>query len=392
MDATTQSNEMAQAIAAVGRSYHYEGQIRQAIDHFERALEIAEPEDDAATLTLIYTFLSGAHQHLLEFGPSMEWARKLIELGQRKGHPEAMRLGYEYRAENSFAMGRWADALEFAAEDQRIGEELGFLGGSGWAHFCLATSYYGLGLLPAAQEAARKSLEAAELTGDLRLAVLAGARLAIIEGDRGQVEEAREQARQSADRGEEIRHTFLLCAGREALAHNQLLRREPEAALVYLGPCTSLPPPVEYHLTALIVGPRHAEAALLARQPKLATEVINRTLHLAVKADSAYYIARLQNLRAQALAMQGDWAQAEQEYEQAIRQLDAQDSRLELGRALLSFGRAQADHHQQEDARASLKRALQVLEECDAQYWVGQASETLRGLDDGVPASPGSIP
>jgi hypothetical protein len=75
-----------------------------------------------------------------------------------------VRLGYEYLAEDSFKMGRWTDALQFAAQDRQLGDKLGLLGGGGWADFVDAHAYYGLGRLHEAEEAARISLETAALS------------------------------------------------------------------------------------------------------------------------------------------------------------------------------------------------------------------------------------
>jgi ATP/maltotriose-dependent transcriptional regulator MalT len=140
-------------------------------------------------------------------------------------------------------------------------------------------------------------------------------------------------------------------------------------------------------LTALIVRARHAEAAVLAGRPEVAAGAISKTEALATRAGSGYYLAKAQHLRAQLLAMQGAWSQAEDEYRQVILNLQAQGSRLELGRALLSLGIAQAHHGQQATARASLQQGRQILEECGAHYWVGRAQKALDELDASLPSA-----
>jgi tetratricopeptide (TPR) repeat protein len=139
-----------------------------------------------------------------------------------------------------------------------------------------------------------------------------------------------------------------------------------------------------------LVGPRLAQAALLAGQPGFATEVISKIQVLAREATSSYLGAKLQYLRAEALTQQSVWAQAQQDYAQAIRQLEAQDSRLELGHALLSLGRAQADHGDQARARVSLQRAQQIFEECGAVRWKDRAGQAISALDKAPPSEAGT--
>ena len=70
LDPATQTNELALSTAFMGRYYHYRTEHRKAIEFLERARQLAEPLDDAATLGAIYSFLAGAHQHLLAYAES----------------------------------------------------------------------------------------------------------------------------------------------------------------------------------------------------------------------------------------------------------------------------------------------------------------------------------
>ncbi|MDQ2964146.1 MAG: AAA family ATPase [Pseudomonadota bacterium] len=78
LDPTTQTNALALATALLGRYYHYRTEHTKAIEFLERARKLAEPLDDAATLANVYTFLAGAHQHLLLYDDSDRWARASI--------------------------------------------------------------------------------------------------------------------------------------------------------------------------------------------------------------------------------------------------------------------------------------------------------------------------
>lgn len=89
----------------------------------------------------------------------MPWARHAIAFGERKNDPRAIMLGYEYLAENSVSMGKWQEALEFAAQERQVGEKIGLLHLLAWAERNFADTYYDLGDLLAAETAGQKSLE-----------------------------------------------------------------------------------------------------------------------------------------------------------------------------------------------------------------------------------------
>src|SRR5207237_4697066 len=65
LDPHTQTTALALATASMGRYYHYRTEHRKAIEFLERARQLAEPLGHAPTLCVVYSFLAGAHQHLL---------------------------------------------------------------------------------------------------------------------------------------------------------------------------------------------------------------------------------------------------------------------------------------------------------------------------------------
>jgi tetratricopeptide (TPR) repeat protein len=101
LDPKTQTNALALATALVGRYYHYRTEHRKAIEFLERARQLAEPLGDAETMSNIYMYLAGAHQHLLQYDDSNRWARAAIELGEREKFPFAVATGNEFLAENA---------------------------------------------------------------------------------------------------------------------------------------------------------------------------------------------------------------------------------------------------------------------------------------------------
>ena len=148
----TQTNALALATALVGRYYHYRTEHKKAIEYLERARQLAEPLDDPATLDTIYSFLAGAHQHLLRYDESDVWARAAIALGERTKAPAAIASGNEFLAENSAARGRWDDALAYAARDAEEGRKSGSLSQVAWSEFSRVQALHGKGELAAALE------------------------------------------------------------------------------------------------------------------------------------------------------------------------------------------------------------------------------------------------
>ena len=140
----TQTNALALATALVGRYYHYRTEHRKAIEFLERARLLAEPLDDPLTLSTIYMYLAGAHQHLLLYDDSDRWARTAIALGERKQSPVAIASGNEFLAENAAGRGLWDETLAYAAKDREHGTRIGSRAREAWSEFCRAQSQHGL--------------------------------------------------------------------------------------------------------------------------------------------------------------------------------------------------------------------------------------------------------
>ena len=123
LDPRTQTNALALAMALMGRYYHYRTEHNKAIEFLERARQLAEPLDDPATLSNIYTFLAGAHQHLLHYDESDRWARVSIAMGERKKFPVGDRVGLRVPGGECRGPRAWDDALAFAAQDRDEGQQ-----------------------------------------------------------------------------------------------------------------------------------------------------------------------------------------------------------------------------------------------------------------------------
>jgi tetratricopeptide (TPR) repeat protein len=162
LDPGRPTNELAIATASMGRYHHYRTEHRKAIDFFQRARELAEPLDDAATLGQVYSFLAGGHQHLLLYEDSDRWARVSMAMGERKKYPGAIALGYEFLSENDTARGQWDRALAHAARNRDEGGKAGSLTRVAWSGFPTAQSLHGKGELAAGRRAVDEALELSE--------------------------------------------------------------------------------------------------------------------------------------------------------------------------------------------------------------------------------------
>ncbi len=380
LDPATQGNELARTISDIGRLYHHRGQHRQALTYLERARQIAEPLDDPLTLAGIYSHLAGSHQHLANLEESMEWARQTIALGERKDYLLAVASGYEYLAEDASTIGDWQDALGFAEQDRRIGEKTGTSHRAAWAEYCDTMTYYGLGNLPAAEGAGQKALAMAEAMGDSRLAALAAAGLSLVQIDLGQVEAAEQNARDALTRAFDLNLTYMICRGLDALAHWYMQQGDWENAFEQLNQSAQIVAKTDNRMIPLLDGPRYALACLRTGRLEQAAETVERTLALAREAPSPQIEAETCRVHAQILAAQGSWDEAARCFEEAITRLEQLGSRLELGRALYHRGEMQANRRQVEAARASLTRALEILQNCSAEIDAERARAALDSL------------
>jgi tetratricopeptide (TPR) repeat protein len=140
-------------------------------------------------LTTIYAFLAGAYQHLTDFSASMDWTRRLIDMGERLNAPFAVAIGYEYLSEDMCVLN-WKEAIRFAEQDRVIGAKIGALNRVAWGGCSQAMAYYGLGELDKAIEVVQSALELAGSMGDIRLEIRARSLLALALTDKGEDEAA----------------------------------------------------------------------------------------------------------------------------------------------------------------------------------------------------------
>jgi DNA-binding CsgD family transcriptional regulator/tetratricopeptide (TPR) repeat protein len=378
--AASQPHEQAVALAALGRYYHLHAEHDRAIEFLERAWKLAEPLDDTLALGDIYSYLAGSYQSLLRFEESMAWALAGIALGERKNYPMAMALGYEYLGENAINLGRWHEALEYAASDREIGERIGSHTRRGWAEWIRSMALYNLGELPAAVEAAQAGYQHAVEAGDRRLMLWTQGTLAIVYTLQGAEESAREAAGQARALDRELDQVMMHGWSCVAQAGVHRLRGEPAQAAALLDECMGRLAGTRNRLAPLFLGPVHAEVACELGHLEEAERLIADFLALAAGAEAVHRQALARRIQGQIWTAQGRWAEASQALDDAVATLEKLDSRLELALALAQRGatclaqtaapgaghppadgaRGQVDLDR---ARADLERALALSQE-----------------------------
>ena len=376
-DPQTQATVRANAIAGIGRYHHYSGQLNHAIEHLEQAYAIAETSQDPLLLTNIYSFLAGAYQHLAEYERSIEWSRRLMELGEQLKSPLAVAIGNEFLAEDFFGLGRWQEAIRHAVQDRDIGVKIGALDRVAWGELSIAYANYGLGDLSKAAPAAQSSLELAEQNDEIRLAILAGSIVSLIQMDMGQVEAALEAARLSHQRGVELGQVFMFAAGNHALAYYHGMQGNWEEARQLMEAVEAIRSSTENRVVPILYYGVYALSALEMGDLEAAERIVQNNLTLTRQTGTTHYEAETACLLALIRAAQGMQEEAARLFEQAIAILESLGSRLELGKTLFYQARAQSAWGEAQPARRSLQRAQELFEACHAGFWVDKARERL---------------
>jgi predicted ATPase/DNA-binding CsgD family transcriptional regulator len=381
LNPTTQTNELAVANAMLGRLHHYRGQYTQAIEFLERARQLAEPLDDAPTLGDIYAYLAGAYVQLARFDKSMDWARRGVMLGERKNYPLAAALGYEFLGMASFCLGNWPDTLVLAARARELGQRIGSPDHVAWAEFCHGVALYGKGDLLAAVAAARTAVEMAEEIGDGRLAVLARARLVLVEADAGAEEAARTDAELALARADELGQTYMQSEGRWGIAYLYLRREAYERAASFYEQYIEFLAGMDNRCMPLLLGADHAEAYCGAGRLDEAAQIVAEHLTIAREAQSRHYEAVARRVQGQIFTAQGLSDEAGQAFDEAIATFTELGSRLELGRAFYHCGRLRHILGHAEAAHVDWTRARALFQETGAKPMLWRTYVALGQLD-----------
>jgi len=334
LDPGTQTNELALSLAFMGRYYHYRTEQRKAIEFLERARQLAEPLDDAATLAAIYSFLAGANQHMLTYPESNRWARKSIEFGERKNFPHSIANGYEFLAENCAGRGLWKDALAYAERDREFAAKSGSLARTAWAGFATVQALHGTGELVAARQVAEATLEMCGQIGETRLATWLDPMLTIVTADLGDDDAARMHAERGWARAQGLDQLVLTTWALHAAGRAAMQRGDVVDAMRWYEQYVPLVRETENALSRNLMLGCAAEAFLHAGRVDEAARMVHQAIEIGEFAASPHYLGIACRVHGQILAAQERSTEALHAFSRAVALFEETGSRLELGRVL----------------------------------------------------------
>jgi tetratricopeptide (TPR) repeat protein len=370
LDPQTQTAALALATASMGRYCHYRTEHHKAIEFLERARQLAEPLGHAPTLCAVYTYLAGAHQHLLLYDDADRWARVTIALGERTQFPFAIAVGNEFLSEDAGARGHFDDGIAYARNDEHYGQRAGSLVRAAWSRFCASHSLHGRGDLADALAAGLSGLSLCEQIGESRLATWLEPCTALIYADQGNDEAARAMAERGWASARQLDQLLLSAWSMHAVGYAALLRGEHAEALDWYRRYLALVKGSENGVARLLILQHAVEALLAAGQEDEAAAILEEAIAVATFAKAPIRLALAQRVQATLLASQGRVEEALRVCETALGGFVQCGAKLERGRGLLRRGTlllARNATGDREAARADLTQARDLLTEAGAQ-------------------------
>jgi len=377
LDPSTQTNALALATALVGRYYHYRTEHTKAIEFLERARKLAEPLDDPATLSNVYSFLAGAHQHLMQYETSNRWARTCIALGERKGFPSATASGNEFLAENAAGRGLWREALGFTALDAQEGRRSGSLARVAWAEFCRVQALHGLGDLVGARDCVVAALALCAQIGEDRLATWLEPLAAQIAADLGDTVAAKAHAERGWARAGKLNQLLLFAWALNGLGIAALQRDDVPAALGWYEQYLALVRNTENALARNLIIARAAEALLRAGRIDEAGKLAEDALAYAARGPSPHQHALAFRMRGEVLAARGELNEARRALDAALAKFETIGSRLEAARALDRRARVRLAQGDRDGGRRDAESARDAFAAMSAAYDRAHAERLL---------------
>ncbi len=357
LDPATQTNALALATALVGRYYHYRTEHTKAIEFLERARQLAEPLDDPATLSNIFPYLAGAHQHLLQYDESDRWARASIAIGQRKQYPLAIALGNEFLAENAAGRGRWSEALAFAALDAQEGRKIGSLARVAWSEFCRVQALHGMGELALAYTTALEALAVCERIGEDRLATWLEPLAAQVAADLGDDAAARAHAERGWAHAGALNQLLLSAWALHGLGQAAMLRDDVAAALEWYERYVTLVRDTENAIARNLIMARAAETYLRAGRVDEAARLAEQAATFAEFGNAPHYRALARRVQGEVLLARGQPDDALRSFDAALAEFGPIGSRLEVARGLYHRATLRCARGEHAEGRADAQRA-----------------------------------
>ena len=380
LDPVSQTNTLALAIALIGRYHHYRTEQHKALEYLERALALALPQDDPDTLTDIYAYLAGAHQHLIQYGESDRYARLCVELGERREFPAAVAMGNEFLSENAMGRGFWDEAIAFAKRNKAAGRAIGSIARVAWSGFGLTSALYGKGLLAEARAEALTTLQLAEQIGENRLATWVDPALAMISADLGDDDAAGLHGERGWGRARALDQAALTGWALMALWHTALQRGDAVKALEWQAQYLALVAGTENRVVKLVALARAAEVSVVAGRLDEGERVAAEALAMAELGGAPHHGALARSVQGRIALARGDVDAAARLQDEAIATLAANGSGLDLARTRLHRAAVHVARDERDAARAEVARARDAFAELGAAREAARAEALLAKL------------
>lgn len=306
LDPATHPIETANALAIEGRFHHLAGRHRKAIEYLERAATLASAKPGgpkvtgvaASTLTHIYAYLAGAHQHLGLFADADRWAQHAIAFGIDHGVPLAQALGYEFLGEDAMHTGAWQKGLEYADREREIAGRLHSRERQAWTNLVGGVCSMYLGEAKRSESEFRNGLALANAIGERRLATLLAGNLAILLADLGRTDEALATGLEALDWADTLGLLYMRTEARRALGHVRFRRGELDEALRLCDEVLALTAGREPKVSRLSLGPLHIELLVAAGRLDAAREQLHTYELLVRECQSPRFDREVLRLRA----------------------------------------------------------------------------------------------
>ncbi len=367
--------QYARAKMVIGRFYHYRGLHYKSAELLTEAKNVAESQGEPVILGDIYIYLSAAYQHLSKYRESNNWAQRCIEFGQSKGHPPSVAVGYEFFAENAATQGRWQDAIQSAEKDHRIGDEIHSLDRTSWAAYSRAVAQHGLGKLHDTEKLLLNNINNAQQIDEHRLRILLESILAIVYTDLGEEAKANETAGHALNLADELGLVWGRLEARRSLAYLHLARGDHREVNEICQECRQLLEGSDNRQHQLLFAPIFIQSLIGQQEYDQAIAENQCFTELARQADADFgiAIAKLFDARLADVASE-DPNHVEQMYGNAIQLIDDTESRIHLGRALVSRANWLASIGEKERAKKDIGRASSIFVSTGAQLDIRRLS------------------
>jgi DNA-binding NarL/FixJ family response regulator len=379
---TTQTKDIARVTLWLGRYYHLRAQYTQAVTYLDRARELLEPLDDAATLRFAYQYLAAALMFSARFEQSIYWLRRLIALGEAQQSLPAVAVGYWYLSFNALCLGQWQDADEHASRGQSNVQTLTRQSGGqdAWIGIPLVYAAYYRGDLARGVRLARESGQLATELRDRRGLMYVSRMLVVLETALGAEEAAAAVGEPALRDADELMEVTIRCWSRIALADLYRQREEWDRASALYEQCADLLASTENRLVQMELGAPMAEAYCAQGRLGEAIQIIADTLALTQATGARHYEAMAWRVQGQICAAHGRTDDAAQAFDSAIALCEALGSRLELAHALYQRGTLHQTRDNIEAAHADWMRARTLCEQMGAQALLWRTHAALGQL------------